>query len=87
MGCCVTTAQMPMTPKRMIAPTLINANQNSISPNSLTEMRFMVSTTASAISHCGSGRKNDQKWVYTATAVMSATSVAAQSRKYNHPTV
>ena len=42
--------------KATSAPTLMIANQNSISPKIFTEMRFTVSTTAraiSAITHCG----------------------------------
>lgn len=63
-GCWVTSSTMPMIMKSTSAATLMMANQNSISPNSLTDTRFSVSTTASAINastHCGTGVKNDQK--------------------------
>ena len=55
-GCWVTSRKMPISMKTTSAPTLMIANQNSSSPKIFTEMRFTVSTTASAISaitHCG----------------------------------
>lgn len=63
-GVRVASSTIPITMNSTSAATLTMANQNSISPNSFTETRFSVSTTASAISastHCGIGVKNDQK--------------------------
>ena len=87
-GVCVTSRKIPITRNSTSAATLTMANQNSISPNSFTETRLSVSTTASAISastHCGIGEKNDQKCAYSAMAVMSAMPVVDQLRKCIQP--
>ena len=55
---------IPVTIKARIAMTLINANQNSISPNSFTVAKFIHNKITSAINpgiHCGI--VGNQYWV------------------------
>lgn len=88
-GVPVTRNATASTMKATMVPTLTSANQNSSSPNRRTDTTLSPTTTASAISartHCGIGTNSDQKCAYSATAVMSATRVVDQFRKYSQPT-
>ena len=79
---------VPSTRKPSSATTLMSAAQNSSSPKSLTEIRFIESTTASAtsaITHCGTTSNVPQKCMYVAIAVTSTIEVIAQFRKYIQP--
>jgi hypothetical protein len=84
--------QVPTIRKITSAATLMSANQNSISPKSLTLTRLSESTTTRAIKaivHCGtccSGCQYcAQNFTYRAAAVTSTMEVIAQLRKYIHP--
>jgi|GEM_PF-4905086 len=69
--------------------TLMMENQNSTSPNSLTPMRLMARTIASAMrasAHFGKASDTGfQKYRNVAIAVASAMRVKAQFRKWNQP--
>ena len=70
------------------AATLMRANQNSSSPNTLTATMLAASTTTSAMSarsHCGAAVNAFQYCRYSATAVVSTIEVIAQFRKYIQP--
>ena len=66
----------------MMTTTLMRANQNSNSPNSLTEMRLTVVIHTSASNagiHCG--KSGHQKVQYTPTAVISAMPVTIHTNQ------
>ena len=74
---------------RMIVPTLMAENQNSISPNSLTPMRLMARAVTRAMAAqppCGRASLSGlQKMRKLAMTVESAMSVNAQLVKWNQP--
>ena len=79
---------VPTTRNVTSASTLISEAQNSISPKTLTEIRFIDTTTTSAIrarTHCGMAWKACQYRQYVAIAVVSTIPVIAQFRKYIQP--
>ncbi|MCY1381628.1 hypothetical protein D9M69_695590 [compost metagenome] len=57
----------------MIATTLMIANQNSVSPNTLTLVRLIALTsTKNAAALTQVGTSGHQNWMYLPTAVSSA---------------
>ena len=57
------TNTMPRARKTSRAMTLISENQNSISPKTLTEIRFItttITTTRKAMTHCGIAAKTSK---------------------------
>ncbi len=69
-----------------MAPTLIDANQNSNSPNDLTEMRLVPVSSSSKtklISHVGS--PGSQKRTRPAPATASSATTMTQKYQYIQP--
>ena len=83
---------MPTSRKATSATTLISANQNSISPKTLTDTRFSASTTdqrgqgPDPLRHRVDERRVlPKKFMYSATAVTSTMAVIAQFSQYSQP--
>src|SRR5690242_9188278 len=78
---------VPRTRNRMIAATLIPANQNSNSPNDDTENRFVTviaMSSSNAVSHIGAA--GIQNRMIFAPAMASKPTTITQKYQYNQPT-
>src|ERR1700722_18553352 len=72
--------------KATIAATLIEANQNSNSPNDLTEIRFVkVSSSNNAKLTNQAGAPGSQKRTRPAPATASSATTMTQKYQYIHP--
>lgn len=83
----VSTMYTPTAIIARMAITLMEANQNSISPNRFTETRFrpMIRSTT-RIDGTQTEMAGNQKWKYEAMAMTSAVPVTTQQNQYVHPT-
>ena len=72
--------------KKLSVTTLINANQNSVSPNALTAIIFIVySNPRKMSSQSQAGVVGNQNCMYLPIAVSSAMAIIIQPIQYVHP--
>ena len=73
--------------KATIAATLIDANQNSNSPNALTETRLVaVSAIISTSEDAQIGTPGSHSWMIAAPAAASTARTMTQKYQYSQPT-